>query len=41
MEYVPFSERQRRDAAKKGYTIPDIPQSGLSTALGLGLMTTG
>ena len=40
-EYVPFAERQRRDAAKKGYAIPDIPQSGLSTALGLGLMTTG
>lgn len=40
-EYVPFAERKKREAAKKGYDIPDIPQSGLSTALGLGLMTTG
>jgi endonuclease YncB( thermonuclease family) len=40
-EYVPFAERKKQDAEKRGYSIPDTPQSNLSTTLGLGLMTTG
>jgi hypothetical protein len=40
-EYVPFAERKKQDAEKRGYTIPDAPSSAWTTAAGLGLMTTG